>query len=81
MLHKRTLKMKEKTMKVKKAMDTLKKAFENEPDYAWGWQCNLAMSAYDEGLSKPKANLAAARFMKLAFNIDMTKHEHFADTQ
>ena len=68
-------------MSHEKAVNALKEAFKNDPDYAWVWQCNLAMSAYDEGLPKPKANLAAARFMRLAFGIDMTKHEHFAGTQ
>ena len=67
-------------MKTKTAIDTLKKAFKNDPEYAWAWHCNIAMSAYDEGLDKPAANRSAARFMRL-FDIDMTKHEHFMDTQ
>ena len=68
-------------MKIKEAMDFLKGQMKLDPEYAWGWLCNIAMPAYDEGLAKPKANLAAARFMKLAFDVDMTKHEHFSDTQ
>ncbi len=68
-------------MSCKKEMDTLRKAFIEDPGYAWSWHCNLAMSAYDEGLPKPAANRSAARFMSLAFDIDMTKHEFFPDTQ
>lgn len=66
---------------VPKAMEDLKKAIQSDPDYAWGWHCKIAMSAHDEGLPRPEANKAAARFMKDCFDIDMTKHEHFADTQ
>ncbi len=68
-------------MSAKQAMDTLREAFKEDPEYAWAWHCNLAMSAYDEGLPHPAANRAAARFMSIAFNIDMTKHEFFEDTQ
>ncbi len=68
-------------MKIKDAMDILKELINKDPGYAWSWHCNIAMASFDEGLSRSKANLAAARFMKLAFDIDMTKHEHFADTQ
>jgi hypothetical protein len=68
-------------MNIKEAITTLREAFHNDPEYAWSWHCNLAMSAYDEGLCKPAANRAAARFMRLAFDIDMTKHEFFSNTQ
>ena len=62
-------------------MCDLRKGITNDPDWAWGWHCNIAMSSYDEGLDLPAANRAAARFMKILLDIDMTKHEHFADTQ
>ena len=62
-------------------LDALKKALTDDPEYAWSWHCNIAMASHDEGLSKPEANRAAARFMKNCFDIDMTKHEHFKDTQ
>ena len=66
---------------IAEAIDVLKVAVNNDSEYAWSWHCNLAMSAYDEGLSKPAANRSAARFMKLLFDVDMTKHEYFKDTQ
>jgi len=68
-------------MTSKQAMETLKQAFKDDPEYAWAWHCNLAMAAYDEGLPKPAANRSAARFMSIAFDIDMTKHEFYSDTQ
>ena len=63
--------------KVEKAMDVLKKAFRDDPDYADSWHCNIAMAFYDasgpvETASKEHAeqlktaNDGAARFMKLA---------------
>jgi hypothetical protein len=67
--------------KMANALNILKQAILDDPEYAWAWHCNLAMSAYDEGLPRPAANRAAARFMKILFDIDMTKHEFFKDTQ
>lgn len=32
---------------VKQAMDTLRMAMEQEPDYAHSWHCNIAMMCYD----------------------------------
>jgi hypothetical protein len=66
---------------VKDIMDLLTVAIKDDPDYAWGWQCNIAMASFDEGLNKPAANRAAARFMRNCFGVDMTKHEHFEETQ
>jgi hypothetical protein len=63
------------------AMKALANEIRNDPMYAWSWHCSLAMTAHDEGLDKPAANRASARFMKMAFDVDMTKHEFFADTQ
>jgi len=62
-------------------LSELERVFRTDPEYAWAWQCNLAMAAYDEGLDKAAANRAAARAMKLLFEIDMTNHEFFHQTQ
>lgn len=59
----------------------LEEYMEDDPGYAWSWQCNLAMASFDEGLSRARANRAAARFMCVLFGIDMTKHPNYADTQ
>lgn len=64
----------------KAAMGALKKALRADPEYAWSWHCNIAMAALDEGLEHKKANQAAARFMRNAFDIDTTKNEHYAQT-
>ena len=71
----------EKVISIKKAVDTLKEVMHQDPNYAWSWQCNLAMCAYDEGVSHAAANRAAARFISLLFDIDMTTSEHFKRTQ
>ena len=62
---------------IKLAMSVLKEAMIKDPEYAWGWHCNLAMASYDEGLKHKEANQAAARFMRSAFDIDTTKNEHY----
>lgn len=59
------------------AFDVLRSALQNDADYAWAWHCNIAMASFDEGLSRPAANRAAARFMQNCFDIDMTKHNYF----
>ena len=51
----------------KGALAEMKRAMDADPDYAWGWHCNLACCIMDEGVSHEVANKAASRFMKLAF--------------
>lgn len=53
--------------------ESLRKLLQGDPDYAWSWQCNLAMSVVDEGVSHEVANRAAARFMFSAFGVDVTQ--------
>ncbi len=61
------------------AFETLKQAMNDDAGYAWSWQCNLAMSYYDEGATHEQANKAASRFMRLAFDIDITKHPEWKE--
>lgn len=63
------------------AMRTLSKRLQDDPGYAWSWHCNVAMASVDEGMSRPAADRAAARFMRNAFGIDTSKNEHYAETQ
>lgn len=49
---------------------------QSDPDYAWGWHCNLAMASVDEGMYYAAANRAAARFMH-QFGVDMTQHPNY----
>lgn len=53
------------------AFATLKAGLQTDPEYAWGWQCNIAMCAVDEGVDPIVANNIAARFMKLCFDVDI----------
>lgn len=63
-----------------RAMQDLREAFAEDPDYAYGWHCNIAMACMDSidsatGIksSHKIANEAASRFMSNAFGI---KTEH-----
>lgn len=42
---------------------------QTDPDYAWGWHCNLAVMAQDAGAPHKEANISAANFMKRVFNV------------
>lgn len=70
-------------MSTEEAMDTLKQAFKDDPDYAHSWHCNIAMMCYDAMRdSKPflkdgdhkathfTANDAASRVMKRCFDVE-----------
>jgi hypothetical protein len=66
---------------VARAFMVLTRAMRSDPDYAWSWHCNIAMSFYDVALLiEPSAerhkvsNEAAARFMKQCFGADTSKH-------
>ena len=59
------------------AFDTLKKSMQEDESYAWSWHCNIAMSAFDEGVSHEISNKIAARFMKLCFDVDTTKFKYY----
>ena len=61
---------------IKDAVDTLKKAFKEDSNFAYAWHCNLAMCFYDsmdEGKREDKhkiSNNAASNFMKLCFDVE-----------
>jgi hypothetical protein len=55
------------------ALNIIKSAMRDDPGYAWSWHCNVAVSMMDEGAPHDAANAAAARFMRLAFDVDTTK--------
>lgn len=55
------------------ALEVLREAFANDSGLAWAWHCNVAMPFVDEGGSHEQANRAAARFMQMAFGVDVTK--------
>ncbi len=65
-------------MNTKEALDLLRKAMKDDPDYAHGWHCNIAMMCkdsmeeYDILYSDVHkiGNEAASRFMKLCFDVE-----------
>ena len=64
-------------MNTKEAVDHLRKAFRADPDFARTWHDNLAMSFFDAQIHADGAfshhevaNDGAARFMRLAFDVD-----------
>lgn len=63
------------------AFDALANEIANDLDYAWGWHCNIAVVAMDEGLDHKSANRAASRFMYSAFKVDTTKCKYYNSTQ
>ena len=59
------------------AMDTVRKALHDDPEYAWAWHCNIAMASVDEGMDWNAAQFAASRFMQICFGVDTSKNDHF----
>ena len=55
---------------IQDAINRLSGAMEEDPEYAWGWHCNIAVMMQDAGADYATANEGAARFMKLAFGVD-----------
>ena len=50
--------------------DAVKRAVQSDDDYAWGWHCNIAVAAIDEGVDHATAQKIASRFMGWAFQVD-----------
>jgi len=67
-----------KSVMPEEAVAALSAAFKADPDYAWGWHSNIAMSAYDSGATSEVGNEAARRFMKLAFGVETKEPIHGA---
>jgi hypothetical protein len=59
-------------------VEGLSQAMQNDQDLAWTWHCNIAAVSIDEGVDHETANLAAARFMSIAFGVDVTTFEEWS---
>ena len=59
------------------AVSTLTKAIQVDDDFAWTWHCNIAMPMIDEGVHPIHANMGAARFMSIAFGVDVTASDQW----
>ena len=55
---------------VPQAVQIVIDAMRADPDYAWSWHCNVAMSFVDAGGDAYAANQGAARFMRLLANVE-----------
>lgn len=47
------------------AVQTVIQAMQDDPEYAWGWHCNIAMAFVDAGGDRYTANQGAARFLEM----------------
>ena len=66
------------------SLESIIAAMVNDPDYAWGWHCNIAMAAHDSGAGPHDAcNRGAALFLNLLSDgrVDTTTHPAYAQTQ
>ena len=58
--------------------DAIKAMIHADPEYAWGWQCNLAVPFMDAtGVTHSQANRGAALIMAQMFDYDITTHPHY----
>jgi hypothetical protein len=55
---------------VPSALKVISDAMKADPDFAWSWHCNVAMTAQDAGAPHDRANVWAANFMRRAFDVD-----------
>lgn len=70
----------EATSPIKGLIDAMKA----DPEYAWGWHCNLAMAMHDSGAGPHQAcNKGAALFLSLLSDgaVDTTQHPAYEHTQ
>lgn len=62
-----------RSLPIRLAFWILSSAMKRDSLYAWSWQCNLAMLAYDAGADHERSNIRAASFMSMFFGVDVTK--------
>jgi hypothetical protein len=62
---------------VQTALGILKAEIQSDNSLAWAWHCNVAMPLMDESGSHEMANRAAARFMQIVFDIDVTNFDEW----
>lgn len=62
-------------VKPKLAIKSLSEAMNEDPDYAYSWHANISMMVQDAGCDRDIANDGASRFMKLAFDVDVSAKE------
>ena len=67
-------------MKIRKAWEALTEAMAKDHDFAWGVQCNIAITIMDRSESSHRdANIAAAEIMQTLFGYDVTGLYNYRD--
>lgn len=59
------------------AFSILGEAFNDDPDFAWSWHCNIAMPIQDAGVDYMDSNWIAAQIMMHLFGVDTTANVNF----
>lgn len=58
--------------------NVIRDAIQNDPEYAWGWQSNLAVGMMDAtGVDHFTANRSAALIMYQVFGVDITQNQKY----
>ena len=68
-----------KEITTKDIISMLSKRIKTDEELAWWFHCNIAMTAFEAGTEYKMANDGAARFMKLAFDVDTTKYNAYLE--
>lgn len=55
---------------VRLALWIIGRAMRRDPEFAWSWHCNIAMTGVDAGADHRQANVQAGYFMWRAFRVD-----------
>ena len=63
---------------VSKLVSCLSQGMQNDQDLAWTWHCNIVAASLDEDVDHETANRAAARFMSVAFGVDVTAFDEWS---
>ena len=67
-------------MKIRKAWEALTEAMAKDHDFAWGVQCNIAVTIMDRSESSHRdSNIAAAEIMQTLFGYDVTGLYNYRD--
>lgn len=62
---------------IEAAWATFENAMKADPEYAWGWHCNLAVPIMDAiNCTHEDANKAAAHLMMHLWKCDTSNHPH-----
>jgi hypothetical protein len=56
------------------AMAILSKTMEEDQSYAWAWASTVAVAVHDAGADYLVAVHGAAKFLRIAFGVDVSSH-------